>query len=171
MTHVNSRLAKEGRKILLYTHGIRYFVYLSDAPRLWSTTYSEFNCRFSTKPLLVLSWLAAPFCGQDWFRNIVMNILPKKLFSDNVFLCSYYENVKKIVLLIQNISYAFLFSYISYAAAFVQKCHAYECDATVTFALQRSATVRKFHAYERLEVPNIRTFSAYEICWIHSILG
>ena len=33
----------------------------------------------------------------------------------------------------------------------------------------RSATVRKFHAYERLEIPRIRKFNAYEIFWIYSI--
>ena len=33
---------------------------------------------------------------------------------------------------------------------------------------KRSAAVRKFHAYERSEVPNIRKFSAYKIFWIYS---
>ena len=33
---------------------------------------------------------------------------------------------------------------------------------------QHSATVRKFHAYERSGVPRIRKFSAYEIFWIYS---
>ena len=35
--------------------------------------------------------------------------------------------------------------------------------------LQRSAAVRKFHAYERSGVRRIRKFSAYEIFWIYSI--
>ena len=32
---------------------------------------------------------------------------------------------------------------------------------------QRSVAVQKFHAYERSEVPKIKTFSAYEIFWIY----
>ena len=60
-----------------------------------------------------------------------------------------------------------LFSRISYAAAFVRKFHAYECDATVSFTLI-SAAVQKFHAYERFEVSSIRKFSAYKIFWIYS---
>ena len=35
---------------------------------------------------------------------------------------------------------------------------------------QRSAAVRKFHAYERSGVPRIRKFSAYEIFWNYSAL-
>ena len=34
---------------------------------------------------------------------------------------------------------------------------------------QQGAAVRKFHAYKRSEVPEIRKFSAYEIFWIYSI--
>ena len=37
--------------------------------------------------------------------------------------------------------------------------------------LQRSASVRKFHAYERSRVSRIRKFSAYEIFWIYSTLN
>ena len=33
---------------------------------------------------------------------------------------------------------------------------------------KRLAAVRKFHAYERSEIPRIRKFSAYEIIWIYS---
>ena len=34
---------------------------------------------------------------------------------------------------------------------------------------QRPAAVRKFHAYERSEVPNLQKFSAYEIFWIYRV--
>ena len=59
----------------------------------------------------------------------------------------------------------FLFSYISYAASFVRKIYAFECGATVSFVKDQRTAVRKFHAYERSEVPKIRNF-----CCVQNIL-
>ena len=43
-------------------------------------------------------------------------------------------------------------------------------DQSKSKSLQWSTAVRKFHAFERSEVPRIRKFSAYEIFWIYSTL-
>ena len=58
-------------------------------------------------------------------------------------------------------------SYISYAAAFVRKCHAYECDATVSFTLKISGCT-KMSCVRKVGGPQHTKFSAYEIFWIYS---
>ena len=62
-----------------------------------------------------------------------------------------------------------LFSYISYARSFRTKIKCIRKVQSKSENPQRSAIVRKFHAYETSKSPAIRKFSAYEIFWIYSM--
>ena len=62
----------------------------------------------------------------------------------------------------------FLFSYISYAAAFVRNFHAYECDAATSFALKISGC-SKISCVRKVGGPQHMKIWCAEIFWIYSI--
>ena len=100
-------------------------------------------------------------CGRRSLSNLVLN--------ENVEILYWVWFGPKQITVNPEYFVCILFSYFSYAAASVQKYNAYEKVQTKSENLPWSAAVRKFHAYERSEFPNIRKFSVYEVFWIYSM--